>query len=64
MIGQKQKDRIKAKTRELRTVVAKAKEVGIISNQNNTSDFFGQFDDRDPPPFSNFSNSPPPWGKA
>jgi hypothetical protein len=64
MYDQTPQERIAAKAGQLEVVVDNAKDAGLVSTNSNTSAFFSQFDDRDPPPFSNFSNAPPTWGKA
>jgi len=59
------KERVKAKADSLQSVVENAKVNGLVSTPQSKFSFFNQFDDRDPePPFGQFSNPPPPWGKA
>lgn len=59
------KERVKAKAESLQQVVENAKINGLVSTLQSKFPFFNQFDDRDPdPPFSQFSNPPPPWGDA
>lgn len=59
------KERIEEKTIPLKRVVENAKTNRLVSIPQSNPLFFSQFDDRDPnPPFGQFGNTQPPWGKA